>query len=167
MPNPNRDTITGRFLPGPKICTCGSGICAYHREANLRSRAKNPERNKEKRRTESRAYYWANREKMLENSKRWVRNNREFNRRRSTLRRRSGARLKKAEYLAVLDYYGSNCVYCGVSTTGIDHLYPLSKGGSTTDLHNLAPCCPQCNSIKSARPIWVMLGRRWFPHVAA
>ncbi len=150
-----RDSTTGRFLPGPKVCTCGSGQCAYHREATRCSYKKHQER----RRADSRAYYRAHKERMREQNKEWILENKDFDRRRSSLRRRTGARLKKQEYQAVMDYYRPLCVYCGIPTTGIDHLTPLVNGGSGNDFYNMAPCCPLCNSIKGARPIWVMLGR--------
>ncbi|KKL53833.1 hypothetical protein LCGC14_2271450, partial [marine sediment metagenome] len=57
----------------------------------------------------------------------------------------------------VYDYYGKECVYCGKPSTGVDHLIPVSKGG-TNDFYNLASCCKPCNSKKYTRPIWVMLG---------
>ena len=65
--------------------------------------------------------------------------------------------LKKEESDFLLSYYGDACVYCQGQVTGFDHLYPISKGGEHT-LSNLAPACGSCNSRKSNRPIWVMLG---------
>lgn len=65
--------------------------------------------------------------------------------------------LKKAESDFLLSYYGDACVYCSGEATGFDHLYPISKGGEHT-LSNLAPACGSCNSRKSNRPIWVMVG---------
>ncbi len=152
---PIRDEITGRFLSGSKLCTCGSGHCEYHRQATARSY----EKYRETRRAESRAYYHSNRDKMRQQNKAWVKENKEFSRRRCTIRRRSGARLSKVTFEEVMDYYGRICVYCGTETTGIDHLVPLSHGGSGNAPENLAPCCPKCNSVKGTRPIWVMLGR--------
>ena len=142
-----------------KLCTCGTGSCSYHREANRKSQEKHREKNQEKRRAESRAYYHTHKAVMRAQNKEWIQKNKDFDRRRSNIRRRSGARLKKQDYLAVFDYYGAECVYCGVQTTGLDHLRPLSKGGSGSSIHNLAPCCPHCNSIKGTRPIWTMLNR--------
>lgn len=50
-----------------------------------------------------------------------------------------------------------HCVYCGVQidpflTFHIDHLHPISRGGSN-DPDNLLPACKSCNSSKSARSI--------------
>lgn len=46
------------------------------------------------------------------------------------------------------------CFYCGLHTNPfggsfcIDHMTPLSRGGSN-DLTNLAPCCKHCNADKA------------------
>lgn len=41
------------------------------------------------------------------------------------------------------------CVYCGDMAVEIDHLTPLTRGG-TGERSNLAPCCRRCNSRKGA-----------------
>ena len=56
---------------------------------------------------------------------------------------------------AVWDMTGGECWYCGVQTNPfldftIDHVIPVSKGGSD-DLGNLVPCCRPCNCRKSDR----------------
>lgn len=50
-----------------------------------------------------------------------------------------------------------HCTYCGVklrpfSTFSIDHVTPVSRGG-TNDLTNLVACCKSCNSIKGDRDV--------------
>jgi 5-methylcytosine-specific restriction endonuclease McrA len=47
-------------------------------------------------------------------------------------------------------YWGNSCWMCGGSATTIDHVKPLSKGGSHL-LANLRPACKPCNSSKHAR----------------
>lgn len=42
----------------------------------------------------------------------------------------------------------SPCAYCGLSGGEIDHVVPLTKGG-THSIGNLAPCCRSCNSSKN------------------
>jgi hypothetical protein len=42
------------------------------------------------------------------------------------------------------------CVICGKPSDTIDHIKPLSKGG-TNDLNNLQPLCHWCNSKKADR----------------
>jgi len=52
--------------------------------------------------------------------------------------------------LAVLqrDYY--TCHYCAQEATTVDHLIPVSKGGTDQE-SNLVACCVQCNSAKRDR----------------
>lgn len=40
------------------------------------------------------------------------------------------------------------CIYCGRFATEIDHLVPISRGG-TGELSNLAPACRRCNARKN------------------
>lgn len=40
------------------------------------------------------------------------------------------------------------CRYCGRPATQVDHVVPVSKGG-THALSNLVPCCARCNRSKS------------------
>ena len=71
-------------------------------------------------------------------------------------RQRKAPALTTKELKAVFDYYGSDCVYCEMPATGVDHLVPVAKGG-TNGFYNVAPCCGPCNSKKQIRPVWVML----------
>ncbi len=87
----------------------------------------------------------------------WKQKNRPYLAQKQSAREREAPALTKKELKELVDYYGDKCVYCGDPMTGVDHLQPLSKGGEHT-LENLAPCCGECNSLKQAQPIWVMLG---------
>lgn len=56
-----------------------------------------------------------------------------------------------------------HCSYCGValrpfSSFSIDHVTPLSRGG-TNDLFNLVACCKSCNSIKGDRDVEYLRSR--------
>lgn len=51
--------------------------------------------------------------------------------------------LKRDEYL---------CAYCGKTATTVDHVIPMSKGG-TEDFTNLVACCKRCNFQKGVRSI--------------
>lgn len=44
----------------------------------------------------------------------------------------------------------SGCHYCGAQAFGLDHVIPLSRGGSNVRA-NIVRCCPPCNSAKGAR----------------
>ena len=41
-----------------------------------------------------------------------------------------------------------NCIYCGKPSESLDHLHPISKGG-TSATSNCVPCCLSCNGKKS------------------
>ena len=43
---------------------------------------------------------------------------------------------------------GAPCVACGTPSDTIDHIIPLSKGG-TNDIDNLQPMCRSCNAKKN------------------
>lgn len=42
------------------------------------------------------------------------------------------------------------CEYCGAKATHVDHVYPVSRGGSN-DLDNLVAACAPCNMSKGAK----------------
>jgi 5-methylcytosine-specific restriction endonuclease McrA len=56
------------------------------------------------------------------------------------------------------------CVYCGGPSTGIDHITPLSAGGTHTP-DNLAPACRSCNLSKHGKPLLHFLLYRSAPPV--
>ena len=51
--------------------------------------------------------------------------------------------------------FGGECTYCGCQgkTLTIDHVTPISRGG-TWHISNLAPACPKCNNSKSNHDVW-------------
>lgn len=54
---------------------------------------------------------------------------------------------------ARIDYYGRLCYMCGKEANGIDHLIPLSVGGTNWPA-NLRPACRSCNSKKGNKSPW-------------
>lgn len=47
---------------------------------------------------------------------------------------------------------GSQCVYCGVDASHVDHQTPRSRGGSD-DISNLVPACAECNVSKGSMTV--------------
>lgn len=72
--------------------------------------------------------------------------------------RRRGAPMdaKAKEWVAVL--LNDPCVYCGGEADTIDHIEPISAGGSG-EWDNLAAACRKCNSTKNDRPLLIHLLR--------
>lgn len=58
----------------------------------------------------------------------------------------------QANRLRVLKRDDYCCYYCGSPANTVDHLVPLSKGG-THEEHNLVACCTRCNSSKKDRGV--------------
>ena len=66
----------------------------------------------------------------------------------------------KKEENALWDYFDSQCAYCGVSierasrTGHLDHLVPISEGG-TNSIYNHALSCAKCNGDEKREEKWV------------
>lgn len=70
------------------------------------------------------------------------------NRRKNTVGKLSG---KEWEYIKNL--YGNICLRCGTNENlSIDHVIPISKGGTNT-VDNVQPLCRRCNSSKGIKTI--------------
>lgn len=68
-------------------------------------------------------------------------------------KRRNGDGVTAAEWIAVLDRYGWQCLACGATDLiTMDHIVPLSRGGRH-EPSNIQPLCKSCNSRKRARTI--------------
>ena len=57
---------------------------------------------------------------------------------------------------ARLAYYGYHCAYCPGPFEHIDHVIPLSKGGTGWPA-NLVPACKSCNLSKAMKNVWEWL----------
>lgn len=73
------------------------------------------------------------------------------------MRKRSGHHRNKS--LRVLARDGWVCVYCKSPAHTVDHVAPLSMGG-TWDFDNLVACCVLCNADKRSTPLGEWLVRR-------
>lgn len=52
------------------------------------------------------------------------------------------------------------CVYCGGTSTGMDHIQPRASGGSN-GWENRAPACATCDNAKGATPVLFFLLGYW------
>lgn len=64
----------------------------------------------------------------------------------------SNGKITPAEWMGLLDKYGHKCLCCGATNVklALDHIVPLSLGGSNT-IDNAQPLCKSCNSRKGNR----------------
>ena len=64
-----------------------------------------------------------------------------------------GRRLTASDWKEMCEFWGA-CAYCNrPGRLWLDHIQPLSCGGSH-DLTNLCPACQSCNSSKGAKVNW-------------
>lgn len=106
-----------------------------------------------------RAKYWKDHpEKTREIRRRYYENNRETLRARCLNRvakRRDASGKHSAEDIAdILRLQNNRCAYCRIKLRGkyhVDHIVPLSAGGSN-DRSNLQALCVPCNLSKGAKP---------------
>lgn len=114
------------------------------------------QRHKDKRLGERRDYYRQNRKRLIAMSLQWVKDNPERAALTSRLkkhRRRAAGVLTATEWRQIQARYGHLCLAC--SSDGpltIDHVIPVSRGGSNTAA-NVQPLCGPCNSAKATKTI--------------
>lgn len=114
--------------------------------------------NLDKRREASKRYYQSNKEKVHKANKSYLERNPEVinaikNNRRAREKNAEG-RISAKTWKEILNKYGNKCLCCGrtdVKLT-VDHIVPLSKGG-TNNSDNLQPLCISCNSSKHTKTI--------------
>lgn len=61
------------------------------------------------------------------------------------------------DWIASINWSTEVCTYCQAPAEEIDHILPISKGG-TGERDNLTPCCRSCNSRKGNRYLADFLG---------
>lgn len=96
------------------------------------------------------------RQKVLDTNRKWAADNPEtvnlIGRLKKQARRAAG-NLTVAEWRSVLEEFGEQCLACGShDPITIDHVIPISKGGSNTR-DNVQPLCGSCNSSKADKTV--------------
>ena len=111
---------------------------AYRERRQEIDRARWSAMTQDERRSRWNRWYWANQEHSLR-----------YKQAQRVIRRSQGADWKEfPTSLAYVQIIASDpCAYCGAPTQAIDHIHPVSRGG-TGEWTNLAPSCMSCNSSK-------------------
>ncbi len=71
-------------------------------------------------------------------------------------RRRSGIKLHSSVFDNLIELFGGRCAYCfkKVDNLTLDHMIPLSKGGTGHEV-NVLPACSSCNKRKAAKTNYI------------
>lgn len=80
----------------------------------------------------------------------------------TSIMRKHKKTIKMEKLSTLLSKQKNTCCYCGckihhpylniMPIATIDHVIPLSKGGSNL-MHNLVACCQKCNTLKASRDL--------------
>lgn len=128
---------------------------AAHREKILEANRRWHRENPDKSRLRKRRYDEANPDRVRATRAAWIERNRESVRRRVQLQypaRKGGPEAR--EYAQVL--LGDPCCYCGAPMKDIDHIVPLSHGG-TGAWDNLTAACASCNRSKQSKSLLMFM----------
>ena len=144
-----------------RICQMTKSLDNYSYSKTNRDRLKHE--CKECRKIESAKWRSTNLEKAREASRNWNRNNKD---KKNALTRARKALLYKAVGNSSIDqiearmaYYGFLCAYCRGPFEQVDHVIPVSRGGSNW-ASNLVPSCAACNQQKNNRRVWNFLDKQ-------
>lgn len=115
------------------------------------------EKNKEQCRENAIEWYNKNKETSLKRIAKWQKNNSEkvkiFKANNRAKREKVEGKFTKEDIEQILKLQKNKCAYCKCNvskTRHIDHIMPLSKGG-TNWRNNLQILCPKCNLTKNAK----------------
>jgi len=115
------------------------------------------ERQKEEANERARRWYQANKQLMIDRAKEWKKNNKEkvqINTRSYASRRKyANGSYSTKDYLRLKSRLNNMCGYCNEAEADtIDHIIPLSRGGSNY-IGNIMPACGKCNYSKQCKTI--------------
>lgn len=125
----------------------------------VRARArKRAQETKEQNNERARLWYKQNKELMINRAKEWKKNHpdhvRANTRDYATRRRAAIGRFSSRDYIRLLRRQNGLCAYCSANkANSIDHVVPLSKGGSNF-IGNILPVCSLCNSSKGYKNLY-------------
>lgn len=113
-------------------------------------------KNPDKFRGRANEYYKREPDKVKSWAKRWYKNNpakvRVNRHRRRARENMAGGSYTANEWLSLCEWFGGVCLCCGKAETTVDHVIPITKGGSN-NIDNLQPLCLSCNCSKQAKHI--------------
>lgn len=98
--------------------------------------------------------------RAAETARKWRKRNLEASRltgklgqqKRRTRELSSGTGITRQQWVETLEVFASSCAYCLAPGNTMEHIVPLSRGG-THDADNIVPACKSCNFSKHNRSL--------------
>jgi 5-methylcytosine-specific restriction endonuclease McrA len=122
------------------------------RNQRRRRYALSPEKHSER----ARIYRVTRRHWLRQYARKYYRQNRDYWKAKNHQRKallKGGGEYSPTEWRRLCDWFGGICLACGErSELTVDHVIPISKGGSNT-IDNLQPLCGTCNNTKKTKTI--------------
>lgn len=104
----------------------------------------------------ARQWYIDNKELMIKRAAEWKKNNPDkvrISTRNYHSRKRAAGKFTNKDYMRLFNRLLGKCGYCGINNADtIDHIVPLSRGGSNF-IGNIMPACGSCNYSKQHKTI--------------
>ena len=114
------------------------------------------EKNKDKKKATDRAWYEQNRDRVAANSRAWGKRNPDKRKAIAVANRAARENAPgvctAAQLRSRVAFYGNRCAYCGGPYEHLDHVIPVSRGGSNWPA-NLRPACAKCNGMKHSKKL--------------
>lgn len=130
------------------------GLGSWCRDCNKSNSASWAARNAGQKNALNARWYEANTARVKQNVVRWRRDNHArhlwHNRTRRARQNGAAGTASPEQVAARVAYFGGRCSYCGGAYEHLDHVIPLSRGGSNWPA-NLRPSCIKCNTQKGAK----------------
>lgn len=138
-------------------CKCEKCRKAISREV-LDRRVHTPEA-RAKRSRASLRFYARNRQKSLEKQRAYRQSPRGMAVRAAHRMKRKGTPFTESGVAFAQILLSDPCSYCGATSSVVDHIDPVARGGGG-DYDNLTASCQACNSHKHAKPLLLYLHDR-------
>ena len=152
--------VTGKDGRYSRCKICSRGNQKFYSKIHKKEEKLYYQKHKKEIKARDKLYRGTHKKEYLE----WQRNNRDkikaYNAKRKALKFNAPGHFTGLEWKLLKEKYGNICLCCRKKKKlTIDHIIPLSKGG-TNYINNIQPLCKSCNSSKGTKTIDYRIGEK-------